>query len=152
MARVTTGVAAGPSRGRRRALSSGCGCSSSGAGSMGSSGSWAGGTRGLTVGATGGINGAGGQGWSGAGAVTAADRTWESDVTCRFRLRWDGGRERTATRFRHSDTDCAVPTVSDGRAQHHSESSRGRAQPRSAFVRTTQSPHAPQYIESLPCT
>ena len=79
-ASVSAGVGDKPSLGERATMSSGSIIGSSGAGGTGSSGLWAGGTRGLTVGATGGINGARGRGWSGAGAVTAADRTWESDA------------------------------------------------------------------------
>ena len=47
---------------------------------------------------------------------------------------------------RRSDASRAVPTVSDGRALPCSESSRGRAQPHSAFVRATQLPRALRFI------
>ena len=73
---VTAGIGAGPPHVQQKALSSGVGGTSSGAGRTASGGLWAGGGRGLTVGATGGINGAGGRAWDGAGVATAAGGTW----------------------------------------------------------------------------
>ena len=70
----------------------------------------------------------------------------EDAVTCRFQLHWDGGQEQATTSRRRSDTGRAVLTMSNGRALHHSESSRGRAQPHSAFVRATQLPRALRLI------
>ena len=62
-------------------------------------------------------------------------------VTCRFRLRWDGGRDQATMSHRRSDTGRAVPTVSDGRTQHHSESSHSRVPhlytPRSCLMHCT---------------